>query len=288
MSEEEFRSRLLDMKYLGDQERVYAKEIEMNDDEIPERFEAREKWPECQSITTIRDQANCVSCWAVSAASAMSDRVCVQSKGRIKTVMSDTDILACCGSYCGYGCNGGFNIKAWQYAMRSGSCSGGLHRQKGVCKPYAFHPCGRHVNQTYYGECTVTLEKTPLCRTMCQLDYPVKYENDKIYATSAYNVPATEKAIQKEIMTNGPVQASHIVYADFRAYKRGIYKHTYGGQIGGNAIKIVGWGVDNGTKYWTISNSWNSDWGEDGYFRMIRGVNECEMESMVVAGMMKV
>ncbi|KHJ80475.1 papain family cysteine protease [Oesophagostomum dentatum] len=172
--------------------------------------------------------------------------------------------------------------------MQSGSCSGGPYRQKGVCKPYAFHPCGRHANQTYYGECTVSLEKTPVCRTTCQLGYPVKYQDDKVYATNAYYVSPSEKAIQKEIMTNGPVQAGYIVYSDFRAYKKGIYKHTYGAQLGGHAIKIVGWGVENGTKYWTISNSWNSDWGENGYFRMIRGINDCRLESQAVAGMMKV
>ncbi|KHJ99390.1 papain family cysteine protease, partial [Oesophagostomum dentatum] len=143
-------------------------------------FDARKKWPECASISTIRDQANCGSCWAVSAASAMSDRVCVQSSGRVKTVVSDTDILACCGIYCGHGCNGGYLDRAWIYATRNGSCSGGPYRQKGVCKPYAFHPCGKHANQTYYGECR-GLEKTPVCRSTCQLGYPVKYEDDKAY-----------------------------------------------------------------------------------------------------------
>ncbi|KHJ76404.1 hypothetical protein OESDEN_23976 [Oesophagostomum dentatum] len=63
------------------------------------------------------------SCWAVSAASAMSDRVCIQSNGRIKVIIdysmtyvnrilkndilqslvSDTDILTCCGKTCGDG-----------------------------------------------------------------------------------------------------------------------------------------------------------------------------------------
>ncbi|KHJ99391.1 hypothetical protein OESDEN_00629 [Oesophagostomum dentatum] len=102
MSKEDFKSRLMDVKYLEEEEGVYADELEINE-EIPESFDARKKWPECASISTIRDQANCGSCWAVSAASAMSDRVCVQSSGRIKTVVSDTDILACCGIFCGQG-----------------------------------------------------------------------------------------------------------------------------------------------------------------------------------------
>ncbi|KIH56081.1 hypothetical protein ANCDUO_13743 [Ancylostoma duodenale] len=52
--------------------------------EIPESFDARASWPECKSIGMIRDESACGSCWAVSAASAMSDRLCVQSKGTIK------------------------------------------------------------------------------------------------------------------------------------------------------------------------------------------------------------
>ena len=32
--------------------------------------------------------------------------------------------------------------------------------------------------------------------------------------------------------------------------------------LGGHAVKIVGYGVDNGMKYWTVANSWNSEFGE--------------------------
>lgn len=34
--------------------------------------------------------------------------------------------------------------------------------------------------------------------------------------------------------------------------------------LGGHAIRILGWGVDNGTPYWIIANSWNPDWGNEG------------------------
>ncbi|KHJ99398.1 papain family cysteine protease [Oesophagostomum dentatum] len=89
-----------------------------------------------------------------------------------------------------------------------------------------------------------------------------------------------------EIMTNGPVVATFQIYTDFYYYKRGVYVHTTGYNQGVQAVKILGWGTENGTDYWLAANSWNTDWGEDGgYFRILRGANHCEIEQNVVAGM---
>ncbi|KHJ99369.1 hypothetical protein OESDEN_00607 [Oesophagostomum dentatum] len=79
-----------------------------------------------------------------------------------------------------------------------------------------------------------------------------------------------------------------MAYSEYNLAVTLVDKHTWGYQQGGHAIKIIGWGVENGTKYWIIANSWNSDWGENGYFRMLRGTNECYLESWVSAGMMNV
>jgi len=88
-------------------------------------------------------------------------------------------------------------------------------------------------------------------------------------------------------MTNGPIEVSFTVYGDFLTYKSGIYARTTGSPIGGHAVKMVGWGVENGNKYWKIANSWNEDWGEAGFFRIKRGTNECGIESQGVAGIVK-
>jgi hypothetical protein len=32
-----------------------------------------------------------------------------------------------------------------------------------------------------------------------------------------------------------------------------------------------------------VANSWGNHWGENGYFRIRRGVNECEIEDFVLA-----
>lgn len=44
----------------------------------------------------------------------------------------------------------------------------------------------------------------------------------------------------------------------------GVYKHVAGSALGGHAVKMMGWGVDNGTPYWLVANSWNPDWGDKG------------------------
>jgi cathepsin B len=53
----------------------------------------------CESITKIYDQANCGSCWAVSAAAVISDRICIQSKQQYRPIISSTHIITCCKNF---------------------------------------------------------------------------------------------------------------------------------------------------------------------------------------------
>ena len=75
-----------------------------------------------------------------------------------------------------------------------------------------------------------------------------------------------------------------MTYDSFYDYDRGVYRPTPSERdAGGHAIQVIGWGEDDGQKYWILENSWGADWGETkanqpctgagdcGYFRHIRG-----------------
>lgn len=83
-------------------------------------------------------------------------------------------------------------------------------------------------------------------------------------------------AIQQDIMAYGPVTAAFTVYDSFEAYTTGVYVYdpaTAGAELGGHAIKVIGWGTDTATglDYWLCNNSWNSTWGMAGLFKIQRG-----------------
>ncbi|KAF7257285.1 hypothetical protein EG68_05422 [Paragonimus skrjabini miyazakii] len=256
---------------------------DFNVDALPESFDAREKWPNCTTIGEIRDQSGCGSCWAFGAVEAMSDRICIHSNGKVNVRLSARYLLSCCHT-CGSGCEGGFPSVAWDYWTVSGIVTGGSMEQQTGCQPYPFPTCSHH-GEGQRPPCPEEDYETPECLTECQKGYPKKFADDKYFGRTSYNVPDTEKDIMYELMKNGPMEAAFLVFEDFLNYKEGIYHHVAGRYLGGHAVRLLGWGVENGTKYWLLANSWNEDWGEQGFFRIMRGTDECGIESQLVAGM---
>ena len=243
--------------------------------DMPAEFDARKEWPHCPSIGEIRDQGSCGSCWAFGSAEAMTDRICIGSKGKVNARISTEDLVACCGG-CGFGCMGGDPLAAWTYFMDQGVVTGGAYNSHQGCQPYEIAPCEHHVNGTR-GPCKEG--DTPRCHKTCESGYSLSYEQDKHYGKKAMALEG-EEDMKKHIMEEGPITAAFNVFADFPSYKSGVYQHVTGQLLGGHAIKILGWGEENGVKYWLVANSWNTDWGNNGYFKILRGKDECGIESM--------
>jgi len=261
------------------------KEMLLGVEDVPDTFDPREQWPDCPTIKEIRDQGGCGSCWAFGAVTAMSDRICIHSKGKQHAHVSSENLLSCCYS-CGFGCNGGFPGAAWSYWKRKGLVSGGQYGTKDGCQPYAIEPCEHHVNGTRL-PCSEG-GSTPKCHRKCENpDYAVPYKKDKTYGSKTYSLENNVAQIQMELMTNGPAEAAFTVFEDFPNYKSGVYQHVTGKPLGGHAIRLLGWGVEAETPYWLVANSWNYDWGDGGTFKILRGSDHCGIESGVVAGLPK-
>jgi cathepsin B len=234
---------------------------------VPTAFDARTQWPNCTSIGTIQNQAECGSCWAFGAVESITDRFCIH-KGD-DTQLSFEDMVSC-DPY-DDGCQGGDAATAWRYAEKVGIVSAQCYPYTIPTCPPAQQPCLNFVS-------------TPKCAHACN-DSSINWIKDKRIMQKPYSVSARNSGIEQEIMTNGPVEACFEVYEDFLSYKSGVYSHTSGQLLGGHCVKLLGWGVDGSTPYWIVANSWTTSWGNQGYFWIQRGADECGIEDGVVAGL---
>ena len=81
------------------------------------------------------------------------------------------------------------------------------------------------------------------------------------------------------IKSRGSVSMIFAVYGDFFNYKSGVYVRTSEVFSGWHAVKVLGWGTDeNGVDYWLCANSWGTDWGDEGFFKIKRGSDEANCE----------
>ena len=239
--------------------------------DIPAHFDAREKWPNCPSIKEVRDQGCCGSCWAFGAVEAITDRNCIASNGQRTADISAEDLLSCC-FLCGQGCRGGYPDQAWMYWVYMGIVTGGLYQGTG-CRPYSIQDCAHEGGEV----------ETPECTEECVPGYGKEYKKDFSYGKRVYQVSGIDQ-IRKELMDNGPLEVTFAVYKDFFDYKSGVYQRHSDDFAGYHAVKLIGWGEENGIPYWLCTNSWNTNWGDGGFFKILRGSNECDIEKMGISG----
>lgn len=241
---------------------------------LPENFDARTEWPECESVINhVRDQANCGSCWAHGTTEALNDRLCIASGGSFTTLLSVADTTGCCAALqCqSFGCNGGQVGTPWKWFEKTGVVTGGDFGDNTQCYDYTMPQCAHHVTPTEgMVSCDDVPQVAPTCPSSCPSNTSLKWDDEKHFSSSSYNVRQVEN-IKQEILTHGTVTAAFTVYEDFLTYKSGVYSHQTGSALGGHAIKTIGWGVENGEDYWLCVNSWNNTWGDKGTFKIKMG-----------------
>jgi cathepsin B len=253
---------------------------------LPVDFDWRAQRPDCASIALVRDQSACGSCWAFGSTETFNDRRCIHLNDTL--IYSTDDTTACCSSLtCGFsaGCNGGQPGAALDWMSQTGVVTGGLYTDIGkgtTCLPYALAPCAHHVPPTpKYPACPSADYPTPKCAKKCtETTYPKPYATDKTKGKGGYSVSGVQN-IMADLYTNGPLSIAITVYSDFLTYKSGVYHHVTGEELGGHAVELVGWGVENGVNYWLVKNSWNEQWGAGGFIKMQRGIDECGIEDDV-------
>ena len=73
-------------------------------------------------------------------------------------------------------------------------------------------------------------------------------------------------AVKNYLSTTGPVTGCFTVYDDFFHYSSGVYHHTTGGVAGGHCVLVIGY--SEADQCWICKNSWNTGWGEGGFFKI--------------------
>lgn len=267
---------------------------------LPENFDSEEQWPHCAKVIgEIRDQSDCGCCWAFAAVSAASDRLCISTHAKELVSLSAQDMCFCSSSD---GCNGGDITSPWIYInwnhhwSGKGVVTGGQYKGTGpfgygFCSDFSLPHCHHHGPQRDdpyppEGSTGCPSATSPQCPTSCGREAAAPnnvFLNDKFGFSGHILRVSGEHPIAAAIAEGGPVETAFDVYADFANYVGGIYHHVTGDFMGGHAVRFVGWGVENGQKYWKVANSWNPYWGEHGYFRIKKGNNECSIEDMVTA-----
>jgi len=216
-----------------------------------------------------------------------------------------------------WGCDGGYFLAVSQFLLRHGgvlqdhypytskcymSHSGGvvndqehiantqLGRHERTCDavekwlPRDLLPCACQEHSDKIKKCAKTQTKATKVRSIYRLP---NLQDINPHTGTFYKMSDINKFMMVDLMTEGTLYAAFRVYEDFDGFFQndpmGVYQHRYGQMIGGHAIVIVGWGEQDGVKYWLIRNSWGINWGDGGHFRIKRGSDECGIESRVWA-----
>lgn len=112
-------------------------------------------------------------------------------------------------------------------------------------------------------------DKQTACKSDCK-------EEQKLKAIRHCLLGGDEKEMKREIFNRGPIVAPIYIQDDFLVYEGGVYTPTrysraqssHDGNTMFGAVTVLGWGKADGAKYWIVSNSWGTSWGEKGYARV--------------------
>lgn len=201
---------------------------------LPESVDWRNK----NAVTSVKNQGQCGSCWSFSSTGAIEGAWAI-STGKLIN-LSEQELVDCARGvkYGSMGCSGGQMEGAFKYVIANGQCSDASY-------PYTSQDDG----------------SCQSCSSVVKL-------------TSCSDVNSGDQLSLKAAVAQQPVSVA--IEADtryFQYYAGGILTSTSCGTNLDHGVLIVGYGTENGQKYWTVKNSWGTTWGENGYIRIARSEN---------------
>ena len=211
----------------------------------------------------------CGSCWAHAATSALSDRINILRDGKTPFVHLAPQVIVHCATgasnYSGLnvsaGCFGGDTFGAYAYMAEHGV-------PDESCQNYEAKGDGT--------QCT----PQHICKNCAPGKGCWAVENPPLWYVEEHGVVLGEQNMMAEIAARGPITATIAVTPELDAYTGGVFKDTTGAKGLDHDIEITGWGeTGDGEKYWWIRNSWGVYWGEDGWFRLAKGIDNLGVES---------
>ncbi len=216
---------------------------------IPDTYDFREAHKGCSG--PVVSQGNCSSSYVLALASMLSDRLCMVSGKR--TPISAQNVISC-DQDVNEGCKRGYVQRAYDFFAKNKMVNES-------CMPYG---AGRNINCS--ARCPDSMAESSRLGRICGID--------------------AQEQIKREIVLNGPVVASIEVHSDFLTYKEGIYNAELAPYVyaGGHIVKLIGWGVEAGRRYWLIENTWGADWGEHGYGKIeMQGTEDLQISRLAIA-----
>ncbi|KAL1522128.1 hypothetical protein AB1Y20_021769 [Prymnesium parvum] len=261
----------------------------------PEAFD----WRDVNGVNYVTSDVNqhipqyCGSCWIHGTVSALNDRIKILRRAKFPDVMLSRQALMNCVPLASAADAAARNLTSEQAATPPG-CMGGdawmildyMNRHAvpdESCQPY----------EARNGECSAA----GTCRNCFPAgvpDSPVQGGCWPIASFFEYRIAefgrvAGELPMMKEIYSRGPITCTIAAdmrfifnYSEVVQQREGVYSdpriHPYS-EVD-HDISVSGWGVTaGGVKYWIVRNSWGTYWGDGGWFKMLRGVNELQIES---------
>jgi len=214
----------------------------------------------------------CGSCWAHGAMSSLADRIKILRDGAWPDInLSIQYILNCATSMAG-SCYGGSSTGAFQFAMEYGI-------PDDTCLPYeaADNAC------TDINTCRNC--KGPPGDGVC---FPM-YGYSRYYVEEYGNLDGLDE-IMAELALRGPITAGIDSVCLPDDYDGSIIMADGSAEANiDHIISLVGYGTsEDGVDYWIGRNSWGRYWGDEGWFRIQRGVNAYGIEEMCSWAMPKV